>query len=368
MGIGGQGISAVAQMAQLTGSVVTGCDQSASATTRALESVRIPVQIGNSPEQLLDSDALIYVPAVVALNPANPELLAARARGMQVMTWQEMLGELMRGKCTLSVSGVHGKGTTTALLALMLVDAGLDPTCEVGAVVPRFNANYRLGRGQYFVNEADEFSHNSWHYHPRLAVVTSIEFEHPEFFADYNAFLAAFEHFFRGMNMWGDWPLPPTPILNTGSPRCLELFERLSDWPGRLLTYSVEGMSPSLNVGAGLAPPPAYQAYDVKLDGETSFRVRSQQDDALPVDRTIRLQLPGIYNVQNALAALTAARAVGIDPAVIVRTLEGFGGLKRRFELRHQGPLPMDERTLDVILVDDYAHHPTAIAAALEAA
>src|SRR6266487_1161248 len=302
MGIGGQGISAVAQMAQLTGSVVTGCDQSASATTRALERVGIPVQIGHSPEHLVDADALIYVPAVVALNPGNPELLAARARGMQVMTWQEMLGELMRGKCTLSVSGVHGKGTTTALLALMLVDAGLDPTCEVGAVVPRFEANYRLGRGQYFVNEADEFNHNFWHYHPRLAVVTSIE-----------------------------------------------------------------GMSPSLDVEAG-DPALTYQAYDVKLDGETSFRVHSSQDEALPADKAIRLQLPGIYNVQNALAALTAARAVGIDPAVIVRTLEGFGGIRRRFELRHQGPLSVGKSTLDVILVDDYAHHPTAIAAALEAA
>src|SRR6266699_1136237 len=378
MGIGGQGISAVAQMAQLTGSVVTGCDQSASATTRALESVGIPVQIGHSPEHLLDADALIYVPAVVALNPANPELLAARARGMQVMTWQEMLGELMRGKCTLSVSGVHGKGTTTALLALMLVDAGLDPTCEVGAVVPRFEANYRLGKGQYFVNEADEFNHNFWHYHPRLAVVTSIEFEHPEFFTDYNAFLAAFEHFIRGMDMQGDWPLPPTLILNADSPGCLELFERLDDWPGRVVTYSVEGISSPLqktearNVGAGLAPALraslTYQAYDVKLDGETSFRIRSSQDEALPADKAIRLQLPGIYNVQNALAALTAARAVGIDPAVIVRTLEGFGGIRRRFELRHQGPLSVGKSTLDVILVDDYAHHPTAIAAALEAA
>jgi UDP-N-acetylmuramate--alanine ligase len=374
MGIGGQGISAVAQMAQLTGSVVTGCDQSASATTRALERVGIPVQIGHSPEHLVDAGALIYVPAVVALNPDNPELLAARERGMQVMTWQEMLGELMRGKCTLSVSGVHGKGTTTALLALMLVDAGLDPTCEVGAVVPRFEANYRLGKSQYFVNEADEFNHNFWHYHPRLAVVTSIEFEHPEFFTDYNAFLAAFEHFIRGMDMQGDWPLPPTLILNADSPGCLELFKRLSDWPGRTLTYSVEGMSPSLNVGAvecGFIQHVAaltYQAYDVKLDGETSFRVHSSQDEGLLADKAIHLQLPGIYNVQNALAALTAARAVGIDPAVIVRTLEGFGGIRRRFELRHQGPLCVGESTLDVILVDDYAHHPTAIAAALEAA
>ncbi len=99
------------------------------------------------------------------------------------------------------------KGTTTAMLSLVLVDAGLDPTCEIGAVVPRFGANYRLGKGQYFVNEADEFNHNFWHYHPRLAVVTSIEFEHPEFFADYEAFLAAFEHFIRGMDMQGNWPV-----------------------------------------------------------------------------------------------------------------------------------------------------------------
>src|SRR6266436_8769842 len=314
MGIGGQGISAVAQMAQLTGSVVTGCDQSASATTRALESVGIPVQIGHSPEHLLDADALIYVPAVVALNPANPELLAARAHGMQVMTWQEMLGELMRGKCTLSVSGVHGKGTTTALLALMLVDAGLDPTCEVGAVVPRFNANYRLGKGQYFVNEADEFNHNFWHYHPRLAVVTSIEFEHPEFFADYNAFLAAFEHFIRGMDMRGDWPLPPTLILNTDSPGCLELFERLSDWPGRLLTYAVEGLSQKEAAKIGSTPSNAdtladYVAFDVKLEGETSFRVRSTDrgGESFPADRVIHLRLPGAHNIQNALSGLAAA-------------------------------------------------------------
>src|SRR5260370_39864433 len=112
-----------------------------------------------------------------------------------------MLGELMRAKCTLSVSGVHGKGTTTALLALMLVAAGLDPTCEVGAVVPRFNANYRLGKGQYFVNEADEFNHNFWHYHPRLAVVTSIEFQQPGFFACHNAFRRASEHCILGVDM-----------------------------------------------------------------------------------------------------------------------------------------------------------------------
>src|SRR5258708_21350001 len=374
MGIGGQGISAVAQMAQLTGSVVTGCDQSASATTRALESVGIPVQIGHSPEHLLDADALIYVPAVVALNPANPELLAARARGRQVMTWQEMLGELMRGKCTLSVSGVHGKGTTTALLALMLVDAGLDPTCEVGAVVPRFNANYRLGKGQYFVNEADEFNHNFWHYHPRLAIVTSIEFEHPEFFANYEAFLAAFEHFIRGMDLGGDWPVLPTLILNADSPGCLDLRQRLSDWPGKIIAYSINGLVPAVDAVtysdrllSNERIVPTFVAYDVKLDGETSFYLRTVGTEAFSTGRKIQLKLPGMHNVQNALAALTAASIVGVDPDTIVGTLEGFGGIKRRFEIRHQGPLQVNGQVLDITLIDDYAHHPTAIAATLEA-
>src|SRR5437588_7125254 len=231
MGIGGQGISAVAQMARIAGDTVTGCDQNASATTKAMEQLGIAVQIGHSPQHLANADALIYVPAVVALNPNNPELIAGQTLGMQVITWQEMLGKLMQGKCVLSVSGVHGKGTTTAILALMLVDAGLDPTCEIGAVVPRFGVNYRIGKSQYFVNEADEFNHNFWHYHPRLAIVTSIEFEHPEFFADYAAFLAAFEHFIRGMDMSGNWSLAPTLILNADSPGCLELRDRLSDWP-----------------------------------------------------------------------------------------------------------------------------------------
>src|SRR5436853_5042368 len=118
-------------------------------------------------------------------------------------------------------------GTSRVRLAEILGDADVDPTCEVDVGVVRFGVNYRLGKGQYFVNEADEFNHNFWHYHPRLAVVTSIEFEHPEFFTDYNAFLAAFEHFIRGMDMQGDWPLSPTLILNADSPGCLELFERL---------------------------------------------------------------------------------------------------------------------------------------------
>ena len=360
MGIGGQGISAVAQMALAAGAMVSGCDQASSATTKMLATLGIPIAIGHDPEHLADADALIYVPAAVAYNPNNLELLAAREKGLLMMTWQEMLGQWLDGYCLLSVSGVHGKGTTTAMLSLALVDAGLDPTCEIGAVVPRFGANYRIGQSSYFVNEADEFNNNFWHYHPRLAIVTSVEFEHPEFFADYAEYLASFEHFVRGMDLRGDWPFPPTLIVNTDSPGCRELLSRLADWPGRVLTYAVEEAMP---VEAD------FLACELRLDGETSFQVRTKQEVAIGLTgRTISLRLPGTHNVENALAALIAATCAGVDPAVAIAAVEEFAGTRRRFEIRNEGPLSLAGEMRDVILVDDYAHHPTAIARTLSAA
>lgn len=360
MGIGGQGISAVAQMALQAGATVSGCDQANSATTKMLEALGIPVELGHSPVHLTEADALIYVPAAVAYNPNNPELLAAREQGLLVMTWQEMLGQWLDGYCLLSVSGVHGKGTTTAMLALAVVDAGLDPTCEIGAVVPRFGANYRIGQSSYFVNEADEFNNNFWHYHPRLAVVTSIEFEHPEFFANYQEYLASFEHFVRGMDIEGDWPFPATLILNVNSPGCLELRQRIADWPGQILTYAVEEGEQHSEAD--------FVAYKLCLDGETSFQVRTQGMQNDLENRSIHLRLPGAHNVENALAALSAATLIGVDPAVAIAAIEGFGGTRRRFEVRNTGPLMLAGEERDVLLVDDYAHHPTAIARTLHAA
>ena len=247
-----------------------------------------------------------------------------------------------------------------------LVEAGLDPTCEIGAVVPQFGANYRLGKSQYFVNEADEFNHNFWHYHPRIAVVTSIEFEHPEFFADYEAFLAAFEHFIWGMDMQGNWPVAPTLVLNAGSPGCLELRNRLTDWKGEIVTYAVR--TPSAASHESWNEQPTFEAYDIKLDNETSFRVRTHNGPAFPEEQVVCLQVPGVHNIENAMAALSVACIIGVEAETIVHTLEDFNGTRRRFEIRHHGPLSIDGRDVDVVLVDDYAHHPTAIAATLEAA
>jgi UDP-N-acetylmuramate--alanine ligase len=365
MGIGGTGISAVAQMllkAEGEKVVISGCDMQESAITDALKRVGVPIEIGHSAEHVEDIDRLIVVPAALVLNPDHPELATARERGIPIVTWQEVLGELMRGKCLLSVSGVHGKGTTTAMLALMLVDAGYDPTCEIGAIIPRFGVNYRLGRSPYFVNEADEFYNNFWHYHPRLAIVTSLEFEHPEFFANYEEYLDSFEHFVRGMDIQSDWTLPPTLILNSDNAGCLELLNRLGNWPGNIVTYSVEDGAKANTL------TPTFQAFDVRAKGETSFRVRTGWAGGFPEEQRIALQLPGMHNIQNALAAIAAARIVGVEAERIVKTLEDFSGIRRRFEIRNREPIEVNGQKMDVILVDDYAHHPTAIEATLAAA
>ncbi|GAC1565564.1 MAG: UDP-N-acetylmuramate--L-alanine ligase [Ktedonobacteraceae bacterium] len=367
LGIGGRGMSAMAQIAQHFGARVSGCDKGASYTTAALQEAGIPIEIGHSPAHMADVEALIYVPAVMTYDPDNAELAEARARGLVTMTWQELLGKWARGKCAISVSGVHGKGTTTTLLSYMFLDVGLDPSCFVGAVVPRFNSSFRLGNSPYFINEADEYNHNFWHVHPRIAIVTSIEYEHPEFFADVDAMLYAFEGLIRRMDMHGDWPFPPTAVINAGNIGCRRLIERLHDWPGRIVTYAVESSSANGEVQHVDA---SYVAYDVREDGVTHFRMHthSQDGETIPPERVFRYSLPGIYNVENALAALAAARAAGIPLDSALNTLENYEGVKRRFEVRHQGPLEINGEARDVVLIDDYAHHPTAIAFTLEAA
>ncbi len=364
LGIGGRGMSAMAQIAQQFGAHVSGCDKGASYTTAALQQAGIPIEIGHSPAHLNDADALIYVPAVTTFEPDNAEVAEAQARGLINMTWQELLGKWAKGKCAISVSGVHGKGTTTTLLSYMFLDAGLDPSCFVGAVVPRFNSSFRLGQSPYFINEADEYNHNFWHVHPRIAIVTSIEYEHPEFFPDMDSMLYAFEGLIRRMDMDGTWPFPPTVIINAGNAGCRLLLARLRDWPGRIITYAVA--SPATNATDAHVEA-NYVAYDVREDGITHFHLRTKHSEATPAGRVFHYSLPGIYNLENALAALAAAHAAAIPLDSALNTLEEFDGVKRRFEVRYQGTLDVHGEVRDVVLIDDYAHHPTAIALTLAA-
>jgi UDP-N-acetylmuramate--alanine ligase len=347
MGIGGHGCSAVSQLAQALGERVSGCERvlGDSEITRMVQDAGIPVLEGHSPDHLDGVDLLVYVPAALVFNPQNPEVLAAAERGIRAITWQELLGEYMCGTLGISVAGSHGKGTTSAMLSLLLVDAGLDPTCEVGAVVPRFHANFRLGHSQYFVNEADEYNFNFLHYHPRIAIITNFDLDHIENYPTFDDYLAGFERFVRGMDTSNRWDIPPTLIMGAEGKGVIEFCRRLSDWPGRILTY---GLNP--------ASKPDFLGMDVQLSGETSFELR-HRDTSLG---RFNLLVPGRHAIEDAIAAIAAAGLLGVTPNAARASLASFGGLQRRFEIRSTAN--------DQIIIDDYGHHPTEVAATLAAA
>jgi UDP-N-acetylmuramate--alanine ligase len=346
VGAGGHGISAGLLVAYARGVYVTGCDRSATPLSAMLRREGIPVTEGHDPAHVAGCDLVVTNPAVTFLFPNHPELVAARELGIPVAQWQPLLGLLMRGMVGVSVAGVHGKGSTTALLGEMLIAAGMDPTVEVGDVVRAWDTNVRPGRGPIIVNEADEFNYNFLSYHPRIITLTEVEYDHPEFFKSYEEIRDAFVQFLRGMDTSASEPgaPPPTIVTSADSPGCRDTLALLgADWPGVVRTFSVDG------------GPADTMARTVRVDSVTSF--------ALTVDSQalgrVALRLPGKHNVANAVAAAATASALGVPADVIVRVLEDFEGLKRRFEIIEDG---------SVTWVDDYAHHPHAVALTIAAA
>jgi UDP-N-acetylmuramate--alanine ligase len=344
VGAGGSGISAVLRLAAEQGALVTGCDVAETTMSTRLNTQGVQVTLGHEPAHVTGYDLVVTTPAVTFLNDQHLELMAAREQGIPVIQWQELLGYLMRDLVGVSVAGVHGKGSTTALLGALTIASGLDPTVVVGAVVSDWDANLRVGAGRYFVNEADEFNYNFLNYHPRVVALTAVEFDHPEFFEDYTAIRDAFVRFLRGMDLSADSGLPPPALaLNADSPGCLDTLRHLGEWPGQLRTFALEA-------------PDAYTlAEDVRDDTETSFTLRMGE-------RTlgrVTLRMPGRHNIANALAATTTAELLGADPETFVPALNAFGGLRRRFQVIEDG---------DVTFIDDYAHHPHAVALMLDAA
>jgi UDP-N-acetylmuramate--alanine ligase len=342
VGAGGSGISAVLRLAAEQGAFVTGCDVAETTMSRLLHAQGVPVTLGHDPAHVATCDLVVTTPAVTFLDDQHPELVAARDQHIPVIQWQELLGYLMRDSVGVSVAGVHGKGTTTALLGALAIAGGLDPTVEVGAVVTDWGANLRVGKGRYFINEADEFNYNFLSYHPRVVTLTAVEFDHPEFFEDYTAIRDAFVHFLRGMDLSADSSLlPPALALNSDSPGCLDTQRQLGEWPGIVRTFALEATD-------------AYaRADDVRDDTETSFTLRMGGKSL----GRVTLSMPGLHNIANALAAATTAELLGADPETFVDALNAFGGLRRRFQVIQDG---------DVTFIDDYAHHPHAVAVTLE--
>jgi UDP-N-acetylmuramate--alanine ligase len=338
IGIAGSGAAGVALLAHYAGAAIDGCDaDTPSPYTPPLDAAGVRIIAGHDPAHLAGVERVAITPALHA-NPELPELMAARGARLPIVPWQQILGELMaaEGRIGLAVTGTHGKSTTTALLGHLLEVAGLDPTVEVGAFVPAWGASVRPGGGAPFLVEADEFGDNFLHYHPSGAIVTNVEMDHPDYFADRNAVLSSMERFVRGMVE--SEALRGRLLLTTAAdPGAAALLARLEGWPGHVVRYGPGG---------------DVEAQDVAYaGGGATFRL---------FEHPFESPLAGEHNVLNATAALVLARELGASPDSLAAGLRTFAGAGRRMELIAD--------TAGVIVYDDYGHHPTEVRAALAAA
>jgi len=337
VGIGGAGMSGIAEVLVNLGYRVTGSDLAEGAATRRLAELGAQVHIGHRAEWVAGADVVVTSSAVAE---DNPEVAAARAAKVPVIPRAEMLGELMRFQKGIAVAGTHGKTTTTSLVASVLAAGGLDPTFVIGGRLTSAGANARLGRGEYLVAEADESDASFLHLQPQMAVVTNIDADHlATYGGDFEALKQTFVDFLHNLPFYG------LAVLCIDDPVLREILPRLRK---RVLTY-------------GTRPEAELRATDIRQEGmRMHFRVHLPgADGPLPVV----LNLPGRHNVLNALAALALGHTLGVAGADMARGLADFQGIGRRFE--RLGDLALDGDR--VPLIDDYAHHPREIAATVEA-
>ena len=337
VGIGGAGMSGIAEVLHNLGYAVSGSDRADSVVTRRLAGLGIQIYKGHGETNVEDADVLVVSSAIAA---ENPELVAARERRVPVVPRAEMLGELMRFRRGIAVAGTHGKTTTTSLVASVLAEGGLDPTFVIGGQLLAAGANARLGTGEYLVAEADESDGSFLLLNPVIAIVTNIDADHLENYAgDYTLVKKAFADFLHRLPFYG------VAVLCVDDAEVDELAQATAR---RTLTYAIEREAD-------------VRASDLRQDGaRMHFALHLPDSAALPVT----LNLPGRHNVQNALAAAAVGWQLGVDPAAIAHALGAFQGVGRRFQIR--GELALDEGT--ALLVDDYGHHPRELAAVFAAA
>ncbi|GMU64038.1 MAG: UDP-N-acetylmuramate--L-alanine ligase [Acidobacteriota bacterium] len=334
VGIGGAGMSGIAEVLAQYDVRVSGCDQAASETTERLARVGVPVALGHSPDHLDGVDLVVVSSAIGA---DSPEVRAARERGITVVRRAEMLAELMRLKYGVAVAGTHGKTTTTSMVGAILTEAGLDPTVIVGGRLRVSGTGARLGRSDYMVVEADEFDRSFLSLAPILAVVTNVDVDHLDTYRDLGEILDAFVAFASRVPFFGQ------VIACADDANVRALLPRLAD--RRVLTYGLDG---AWDLVAG--------ELESRPEG-SRFRLTHRVSGDLGA---IEIPLPGVHNVRNALAAIAVGLALGVPVAVVARALARFTGVHRRFE--RLGCWHGAE------VVDDYAHHPTEVAATLAAA
>ncbi|OEJ67892.1 UDP-N-acetylmuramate--L-alanine ligase [Magnetovibrio blakemorei] len=338
VGIGGIGMSGIAEVLHNLGYSVQGSDQADGPNVTRLRELGISISVGHSEDNLGDAGVVVISSAV---KPTNPEVVGARKRLLPVVRRAEMLGELMRLKWSIAVGGTHGKTTTTSLVAQLLDAAGLDPTVINGGIINAWGSNARLGSGDWMVAEADESDGTFLKLPATIAVVTNIDPEHLDHYGSFDALRAAFTQFVENIPFYG------FAALCIDHAEVQALIPRVSD--RRIITY---GFSPQAMVRGENVRPGA--------DGMTFDVVFAGYGDEPQAIRDIKLPMFGQHNVQNTLAAAAIAHEMGIDPNVLTTAFAGFKGVKRRFT-----------KTGDVdgiTIIDDYAHHPVEIAAVLRAA
>jgi len=341
VGIGGAGMSGIAEVLVNQGFSVSGSDLGESATTRRLSAMGAKVMKGHDAEHVTDADVVVTSTAV---RPDNPEVRAARTRHIPVVPRAQMLAELMRLKQGVAIAGTHGKTTTTSLTASILAEGGLDPTFVIGGRLNAAGANARLGKGDFLVAEADESDASFLLLSPVISVVTNIDADHMETYGhDFAKLKQAFIDFLQHLPFYG------VAVLCEDDPGVRSIMPLVSK---QVVRY---GFSETANV----------RAENVRAEnGQMCFDVIRVNGTVAP-KLSITLNLPGMHNVLNALAAIAVATEVGVPDAAIVKALADFKGVGRRFQRYGEVAIPKGG---SFSLVDDYGHHPVEMAATIEAA
>lgn len=339
VGIGGIGMSGIAEILHNLGYQVQGSDQAENANVRRLQDLGIRISIGHDAKNVADAQVVVVSSAV---RPDNPEVVAARERFVPIVPRAEMLGELMRLKWAIAVGGTHGKTTTTSLIAALLDGAGLDPTVINGGIINAYGTNARLGKGDWMVVEADESDGSFVKLPSTIAVITNMDPEHMEHYGSIEVLHEAFEAFVENIPFYG------VAVLCIDHPVVQALIGRIKD--RRVITY---GLSPQADVRAlNLASQSAAMRFDVEITDRIHKTSRTIEGFTLP--------MLGEHNVLNSLAAIAVSHEMGIADAVMRKSLITFGGVKRRFTKTGE--------VHGISVIDDYGHHPVEIAAVLKAA
>jgi UDP-N-acetylmuramate--alanine ligase len=344
VGVGGAGMSGIAEILHNLGYTVSGSDQVASATTRRLASLGIRIATGHDAAHIEGAEAVVTSTAV---RGDNPEVIAARAKRVPVVPRAVMLAELMRLKQGIAIAGTHGKTTTTSLVTSVLAEAGLDPTFVIGGRLAAAGANSRLGKGDYIVVEADESDASFLNLLPIMAVVTNIDADHMDTYGhDVTRLKQAFVEFIHRMPFYG------AAIL-------------CADDPG---VRSIMPMVSRPVVSYGFGSEAMIRAVDVRAEGGTMRFTAQRRNGTRMPDLDVRLNLPGLHNVLNALAAIGVAAELELPDAPVIKGLAEFHGVDRRFERYGEQPLPAAGGGGAFTLIDDYGHHPAEMSATLAAA